>query len=510
MLLCELVATSEEVAATAARGAKIRLLAGCLRRLAADEVAIGVSYLSGQLRQRQIGVGSAAVRGAAAAAERPSLTLTAVDSTLERIGRLSGKSSQAERRLQLTALLEQATVAEQDFLRRLLVGDVRQGAQEGVMLEAIAQAAGIAPGDVRRALLLSGSLTAVAAAALRDGAAGLRAWRIDVGRPVQPMLAQSAAGLPDALTRIAPAAIEWKLDGMRVQLHRRGDAVQVFTRSLDDITLRVPELVEVALALPVRDVVLDGEALVLRPNGRPQPFQVTAGRFGNKLAVDQLRATLPLTPFLFDVLHLDGDDLIDRPAVERHAVLASVIPDQWRVPRLVTADPTVAEAFLAQALERGHEGVLVKSLDAPYEAGRRGAGWIKVKPRHTLDLVVLAAEWGNGRRQGWLSNLHLGARDPGSGEFVMLGKTFKGLTDALLGWQTQRLLELEVRRDQWTVYVRPELVVEIAFDGIQRSPRYPGGVTLRFARVLRYRSDKRAADADTIEMVRTIGGLEPA
>jgi ATP-dependent DNA ligase I len=363
---------------------------------------------------------------------------------------------------------------------------------------------------VRRALMLRGDLGPVAEAALREGVAGLSGFRLQVGRAVQPMLAQTADSVTAALERISPAAIEWKLDGVRAQIHRQGDDVRVFTRSLDDITARVPELVETALALPATAAVLDAEAIVLRPDSRPHPFQVTGGRLGSRLDVARLRESLPLTLFVFDVLHLDGEDLLERSGAERGEALAAAVPEALRIPRLVTADPTAAGEFMDDTLERGHEGVLVKSLTSPYEAGRRGAGWIKVKPRHTLDLVVLGVEWGHGRRRGYLSNLHLGALDPASGGFVMLGKTFKGLTDEMLAWQTQRVLELEERRDDWTVYPRPELVVEVAFDGVQRSPRYPGGVALRFARVLRHRPDKRAADADTIEAVRAIHGADEA
>jgi DNA ligase-1 len=322
------------------------------------------------------------------------------------------------------------------------------------------------------------------------------------------MLASTAPSVEAALERVGEAAVEWKLDGARVQVHRAGSEVAVFTRTLDDITARVPEVVAAAGSLPVRSCVLDGEVIALRPDGRPHPFQVTASRVGSRLEVERLAASLPLTAFLFDLLHLDGQDLIDRTGAERHAALAAVVPEPLRIPRTVTADPAAAAAFLADTLARGHEGVMVKSLAATWEAGRRGAGWLKVKPVHTLDLVVLAAEWGHGRRKGWLSNLHLGARDP-EGGFVMLGKTFKGLTDKLLTWQTERLLELEVSRDAWTVHVRPELVVEVAFDGLQTSPRYPGGLALRFARVLRYRPDKRAADADTIDTVRAIHAGAP-
>jgi DNA ligase-1 len=296
------------------------------------------------------------------------------------------------------------------------------------------------------------------------------------------------------------AAVEWKLDGIRIQAHLDQGSVRLFTRTLDEITGRLPEVVAALAKLPVRAAVFDGELIALRADGRPLPFQDTAAR----TASQGTAATVPLSVFLFDALHLDGADLIDLPAWRRHAELTWAVPPELLMPRLVTGSAAEAEAFFADAIAHGHEGVVVKALDAPYAAGRRGAGWIKVKPRHTLDLVVLAVEWGHGRRRGWLSNLHLGARDPDTGGFVMLGKTFKGLTDELLSWQTTRLLALEDHRDAYTVYVRPELVVEIAFDGVQRSPRYPGGLALRFARVLRYRDDKSAAEADTIDTVRAL------
>jgi ATP-dependent DNA ligase I len=508
VLLHDVAATSETVANHSARGAKVERLAECLRRLEPDEVPIAVAYLSGELRQRQIGVGYASLRQLPEPAAAPSLTLMEVDATLERVGAQLGPGSQAERRRLLAVLAGRATAAEQQFLWRLLIGELRQGALEGVMVEAVARAAPVPAAEVRRALMLRGELGAVAEAALRDGVEGLRAFRLSVGRPLQPMLAQSAPSVEAAMGRVSPAAVEWKLDGVRAQVHRLGRDVRVFTRSLDDITARVPELVETALALPAHAIVLDGEAIALREDGRPHPFQVTASRLGSRLEVERLRAALPLTTFLFDVLHVDGEDLVDLSGSDRHAALAATVPEPLRIPRIVTDDAAVAADFLARTLERGHEGVLVKSLSSPYEAGRRGAGWIKVKPRHTLDLVVLAAEWGHGRRRGYLSNLHLGALDPAGG-FVMLGKTFKGLTDEMLAWQTRRLLDLEARRDDWTVHVRPELVVEIAFDGVQRSPRYAGGVALRFARVLRYRTDKRADEADTIDTVRAIHAAEP-
>jgi DNA ligase-1 len=501
-VLRDVVETSAAVAATSLRGAKIGLLAAALRRLQPAEAPIGVAFLSGQLRQRQIGVGYASIRDLPAPAAESTLTLTEVDAALETIGQQAGRDSQTERRRRMAELMQRATSAEQDFLVRLIVGELRQGALEGVMVEALARALELPVGDVRRAVMLRGDLGAVAESGLRDGAAGLNAFRLEVGRPILPMLAQSADSVAEALGRTSPAAIEWKLDGARIQVHVLGSDVRVFTRSLDDITARVPELVEMARSLPVRSLVLDGEIIALRDDGRPHPFQISASRFGSRLDVDRLRTELPLTPFVFDVLHLDGEDLLDRPAAERHTALVSAVPEPLLVPRIVTEDAAVGDEFLRETLAYGHEGVLVKALDSPYEAGRRGAGWIKVKPRHTLDLLILAAEWGHGRRSGWLSNLHLGARDPESGEFVMLGKTFKGLTDAMLAWQTERFLELERARDNWTVYLRPELVAEIAFDGVQRSSRYPGGVALRFARVLRYRPDKRPEDVDTIETVR--------
>ena len=389
-------------------------------------------------------------------------------------------------------------------------GELRQGALAGIVTDAVAAAAGVEAAAVRRAAMLAGDLPAVAEAALTQGAAGLGAFHLQVGRPVQPMLAKTAPSLEAALQQVAPAAVEWKLDGVRIQVHRDGDDVAVFTRTLDPVGERMPEIVEAVRALPLRSVILDGEAIALRPDGRPRPFQETASRAASRGDVAALRQAVPLTPFLFDALHLDGRDLLDLPAHERLAAIEPVLPAGAWVPRLVTGDLAAAQAFLDDALARGHEGVVVKSQDAPYEAGRRGAGWLKVKPVHTLDLVVLAAEWGHGRRQGWLSNLHLGARDPESNGWVMLGKTFKGLTDELLEWQTARLLELESHRDASTVYVHPQLVVEIAFDGIQTSPRYPGGVALRFARVVRYRDDKRADEADTIETVRMLHAARSA
>jgi ATP-dependent DNA ligase I len=504
VLLAELAGVSRTVSLTSARLAKVAALAEALRSASPDEVPVVVAYLSGELPQRQIGVGWAALRSVPAPAGASSLTVLGVDEAFSRIGAVGGKGSASERKRLVDELFGAATAEEQYFLVRLLSGELRQGALDGVMTDAVARAAGVAVGEVRRAVMLSGSLAATARAALGGGSEALGRFGLQVGRPLKPMLASSEASLDEALVRVdGVAAVEWKLDGIRVQAHIADGDVRLFTRSLDDITDRLPEVVAALAALPVRDAVFDGELIALRADGRPYAFQDTASRAASE--VDAHGAgTVPLSVFLFDVLHLDGTDLIDLPDAERHAALAAVVPAAMLMPRLVTASAQEATEFFQDAVAKGHEGVVVKSLATPYAAGRRGAGWIKVKPRHTLDLVVLAVEWGHGRRKGWLSNLHLGARDPETGGWVMLGKTFKGLTDELLTWQTARFLELEDHRDDWTVYVRPEQVVEIAFDGVQRSPRYPGGVALRFARVLRYREDKPAAEADTIDAVRTL------
>jgi ATP-dependent DNA ligase I len=503
VLLSEIAEVSRAVAGTSARLAKIERLAAALREAGPLEVPIAVAYLSGELPQRQIGVGWASLRDGFTPAAAPTLTLSEVDSGFSAIGAVSGKGSAAARKALVGELFGRATGDEQRFLVGLLSGELRQGALEGVMTEAVARAADVPVAEVRRAMMLRGSLGVVAAAALSGGSAALAAFGLEVGRPVRPMLAASAPSIEDALAKAgAPAAVEWKLDGIRIQAHVSAGDVRLFTRTLDDITGRLPEVVAVLAKLPVRAAVLDGEVIALREDGRPLPFQDTAARTAS---LEGSGPAVPLSVFLFDALHLEGADLIDAEDQQRHAALARAVPASLLMPRLVTASAEEATAFFEDALAHGHEGVVVKSLTAPYAAGRRGAGWIKVKPRHTLDLVVLAVEWGHGRRRGWLSNLHLGARDPATGGFVMLGKTFKGLTDELLTWQTERLLALEERRDWNTVYVRPELVAEIAFDGVQRSPRYPGGLALRFARVLRYREDKTAAEAETIDTVRALG-----
>jgi DNA ligase-1 len=484
----DLVAVSAAVGGTASRSAKANALAAYLRALPHDEIVIAVPCLLGEPPQGRIGLGPAVlahVRGAPAATA--SLTLRAVADAFDAIAATRGAGAAAARAERLRALFARATAEEQDFLVRLAVGELRQGALGGVMLDAIAKAADVAADAVRRAAMFAGDLSAVAQAALLEGEPGLARFGIELMRPVSPMLASPANGIDAALATLGTAAFEWKLDGARVQVHKAGEEVRVFTRNLSDVTAAVPEVVEAVCALPARDLVLDGEAIALGEGGAPQPFQVTMRRFGRKLDVDALRTTLPLAPFFFDVLRCDGEPLVDRPAREREVALAHAVPGTLRVPRLVTADRDAAERFLAAALAHGN----------------RGAAWLKVKRTHTLDLVVLAAEWGHGRRKGRLSNLHLGARDP-SGGYVMLGKTFKGLTDVLLEWQTRELLAREVSRDAWTVYVRPELVVEIAFNDVQASPHYPGGVALRFARVKAYRPDKRAEEADTIRTVHAI------
>ncbi|MCU1352182.1 MAG: putative ligase-like protein, partial [Acidimicrobiales bacterium] len=488
MLFAEVVATSADVTATPARAAKTALLAGLLQRLAADEVEAAVGFLTGEPRQGRIGVGWATLSGVAAErAALPSLTVAEVDAAISELAITTGAGSGAGRSRLLDALFGRATVDEADFLVRLFGGELRQGANEGVMVEAVAKAAGVPVAAVRRAHMLGGRLDTCARAALFGGAAALEEVRLVVGRPVRPMLASTAADTATALAELGPSSVEWKLDGIRIQAHRDGDDVTIFTRNLNDITARVPELVAVVRALPVTSAVLDGEAVAFDDAGRPRMFQdtvswrtraeadatappaddVDADDADDADAADQ--APAGLRPYFFDCLHVDGRDLIDHPLDERLAALAAAA-GPWQMPGTVTDDPDRAAAVLAESLAAGHEGVVAKGLGSIYEAGRRGKAWRKVKPVHTLDLVVLAAEWGHGRRQGWLSNLHLGARDSDGG-FVMVGKTFKGLTDELLRWQTDRLSAIEDRATPGTVWVRPELVVEVAVDGVQASTR---------------------------------------
>ena len=512
MLLLDVASTSLNVGGTSSRLDKVAHIAELLRRAAPDpeQVAIIVSWLSGELRQRQIGVGWASLRTRPRPAPRPSLTVAGVNATFTEIGAVSGKGSQARRAELIARLLTAATETEQTFLLRLLGGELRQGALAGVMSGAVATAAGIPVAAVQRAAMLGGDLPAVAAAAMCGGAAALEAFTLRVGVPVGPMLAQATTSVADALQQHGGTTIfEAKLDGARVQIHRAADTVTVYTRSLDDVTARLPEVVDATLALPVRTLIADGEAISLRPDNRPHPFQITASRFGRSVdAAPKKRgaqAAQPLSVFFFDILHCDGLDLLDAPTTDRLAALDAVVPAQHRVDRLITSDPVQAAAFLDATLAAGHEGVMAKAPTAPYQAGRRGAGWLKVKPVHTLDLVVLAVEWGSGRRHGKLSNIHLGARDPATGEFIMVGKTFKGMTDAMLVWQTARFTELAAGgTDGHVVALRPVQVVEVALDGVQKSSRYPGGVALRFARVVRYREDKSPAEADTIDAVRLL------
>jgi DNA ligase-1 len=501
MLLARLAQVSQEVAAASARSRKIALLAELFRDAEADDVPIVIPYLAGRLPQGRLGVGWKVLGRPVAPAAEASLTVREVDARLGELGKVSGPGSQAERTRLVGALMGAATEDEQRFLRGLLTGEVRQGALDAVAVEGLAEATGAPPAHVRRAVMLAGSLQTVAQALLADGPAALERFRLTVGRPVLPMLAHSASSVAEAVDRLGACAVEEKLDGIRVQVHRDGDTVRVHTRTLDDITGRLPEVTSAALALRGERFILDGEVISFGEDGRPRSFQETAGRVGSRVDVATAAEAVPVSPVFFDALSVDDRDLLDLPLSERHAELARLVPEPMRVRRTLVSGPDdlpEAEEFLARTLGRGHEGVVVKALDAPYSAGRRGASWLKVKPVHTLDLVVLAAEWGHGRRTGKLSNLHLGARTA-EGGFVMLGKTFKGMTDAMLAWQTERLKELAVEDRGWGLTVRPELVVEIAYDGLQRSSRYPAGVTLRFARVVRYREDKRPQEADTVQ-----------
>ncbi|MFJ3914041.1 ATP-dependent DNA ligase [Streptomyces vinaceus] len=507
MLLAEVARVSREVAETSARSRKTALLAELFSAAPPEEAGLVISYLSGRLPQGRPGIGWRALAREVEPAAAPTLTVTAVDAAVTEYAAVAGAGAQAGRRRILDALLGAATAPEQRFLRSLLSGEVRQGALDAVALEGVAAAAGVPAAELRRAAMLDGSLARVAAAVLADGAAALREATLRVGQPVQPMLANTAKSVAGALAALGPCAVEEKLDGIRVQVHRDRDEVRVYTRSLDDITGRLPEVAELARALPGERFILDGEVIGQGPDGRPVPFQEVASRVGSRIDVEAARRTLPVAPYFFDVLASGDEVLLDLPVRERYAALAALVPQECRVRRLVVEDPgeqaAAAEEFWAETLRRGHEGVVVKGLDSVYAAGRRGRHWLKVKPVHTLDLVVLAVERGHGRRTGLLSNLHLGAR-AADGTYAMLGKTFKGLTDEMLRWQTERLSGLAVEDDGFTVRVRPELVVEIAYDGLQRSSRYPAGVALRFARVLRHRPDKRADEADTVETV--LGG----
>ena len=506
MRFAEVVEASAAVARSSARLQKIARLADLFRALAPDEIDTVIALLSGAPRQGRIGLGYATISEVAhvAPADTPQLTVSEVDTTLGALAATTGVGSARDRVQQLSALFAKATHEEQDFLRRILYGELRQGALEGVVLEAVAKAAGIGAAKLRRAVLMAGNLPAAARVALTAGERGLDAISVRVLQPVRPMLADSADGVDEALES-PDMTLEYKLDGARVQLHKSADEVRVFSRTLNDVTASVPEIVSLVRTLPQDQLILDGEVIALKTDGTPHQFQTTMRRFGRTRGVAALQDELPLSLFAFDCLFADGTPLLDEPLSRRIDALHAAAP-AVAVPRVIRPTREEAHAFARSALDHGHEGVMAKSLVAPYAAGRRGSAWLKVKQARTLDLVVLAAEWGHGRRQGWLSNLHLGARDAATGTFVMLGKTFKGMTDEMLAWQTQHLLALEVAREGITVFVRPELVVEVAFNEIQDSRQYPGGLTLRFARVKRYRQDKKPADANTIDDVRRLAG----
>ncbi len=506
MKLVEIVETSRRLSETRSRLEKMALIGEVLGRAPLDEIPLVVSCLSGRLPRGRLGIGHATLQEMRRieGARSPSLDLGEVDAIFGELEGLAGVGSSSARLQVLRHLYRRATEEEQDFLTRLLLEDLRQGSLEGVMLEAIARAAALPPETVRRAFMLSGDLGLVARTARGEGASGLDSFRLEVFRPIQPMLAQTAETVAEAVSILGTAGLEHKLDGARIQVHKLNDEVRIYSRQSNDVTQACPEIVERVRAVEARSLVLDGEAIALDPNGRPHPFQTTMRRFGRKLDVAALRSALPLTSFYFDCLFLDDLDLTSRPARERFEILLRTLGEGEIVPRLVTSDPDEAQVFVRRALDAGHEGVMAKSLDARYDAGSRGKAWLKIKTAETLDLVVLAAEWGSGRRRGWLSNLHLGARDTSTGDFVMLGKTFKGMTDEILAWQTEKLQEIATEKGEWVVRVRPELVVEIAFNDIQKSPHYPGGLALRFARLKAYREDKRPDEADTIERVREI------
>lgn len=488
MLLQTLVSTSTQVAATSGRLAKIKLLADLLKQATPEEMELAIAYLSGTTRQAKAGVGWATLQAAKGPGARSSeLEIRDVDHVLDRISKTSGKGSAGEKQRMLGELFSRATTEEQGFLFRLITGELRQGALEGVMVEALAQSRDLPADEVRRAMMVAGDLRAVAKG-------DLASFRIQLFRPIKPMLAKTATDVEEALGALGPASFEYKLDGIRIQVHKNAHEVRIFSRTLNDITSELPTVVDISKKVDMNETILDGEAIVLGAENRPVRFQETMKGLGGGI------------PFFFDILYLDGMSLLDQPYSTRARILAEHIPASRRPPRLVTADAMHAQEFFEAAIAAGQEGLMAKGLESKYEAGRRGGAWFKIKRANTLDLVVLAAEWGHGRRQGKLSNLHLGARDPTNGGFVMLGKTFKGMTDELLEWQTKRLQELKVREEGITVYVRPELVVEIAINGLQDSRRYPGGLALRFARVIRYRDDKRPEDADTIETVRKLHG----
>jgi DNA ligase-1 len=501
-LLADVAAASRDLADTTSRSGKVAILAELLGRLDASEVAVAVGFLAGVPRQGRVGIGYSTIYGIERApAREASLTIDDLDRVISEVEGMAGSGSAAQRKQMLGELLGRATDQEADFVKRLFTGDLRQGALAGLMVDAIAKAAGVSAELTRRALMLSGDLTRTAETAMTKGEDGLRAVGFEIFRPVFPMLASTAASVAEAVGSFDGSSVEWKLDGIRIQIHRRDEEIRIYTRNLNDITQTLPGIVAAVRLVPVTQAVFDGEALWMTERG-PAAFQDTVSQ------IDSDSPPEGIVTFLFDVLHVDGDDLLDTPLEERSARLEAIAP-QLKIPSVITSDPETAQRVLDEALRAGHEGVVVKDAASLYSAGRRGKAWRKVKPVRTYDLVVLGAEWGHGRRQGWLSNLHLGARDPSTGEFVMVGKCFKGLTDELLEWQTKELLARETGRHGIAVLVRPELLVEIALDGVQSSTRYPGGVALRFARVKRYRADKSAAEADTIDDLRALLAPRP-
>jgi len=507
MLLATAVETSFRIASTTKRLEKADLLTGLLKQLNPEEVEIVVSFLSGVTRQGRIGIGYATLREAKGpAAESGNLDILEVDRILQEVAGLRGPGSEQRKRELLNRMLTRATENEQKFLVSLLGGELRQGALEGVMLDALAKASGLPAERVRRAAMMAGGAAGIARAVLENGEAGLSQFEIRLFSPVQPMLAQTAEDVADALDELGEAALEYKFDGARVQAHKSGDEVVLFSRRSNDVSAAIPEIVQAVRSLPAKELILDGEVLSLDPQGRPRPFQTSMRRFGRKLDVERMMSELPMSPFWFDLLYLNGAPLIDESQARRFSELERLAPTEMLAPRTMATSVNRAEDFLHEALQQGHEGIMAKAPNANYAAGARGQSWLKIKRARTLDLIVLAAEWGNGRRRGWLSNLHLGARDTERGGFAMLGKTFKGLTDEMLARQTQELLKLEIARDSYIVHVEPKLVVEIAFNEIQVSPRYKSGLALRFARVKRYRPDKSADDADTFGTVRKLAG----
>jgi DNA ligase-1 len=506
LFLRDLVDISEKVGATPKKKEKASLLAQFIRRAREKEISLAAFYLSGELPQGRLGIGWATLQEAfkGSSFQPNPLSLIDLDLYLESIAREKGSGSSGRKVQSLREILSHSEEREKEFLAKLIMGEIRQGALEGLVLEALAQATSLPIDLLQRSLMFSGSIGEVARTAVEEGASGLFRFQPKLFHPISPMLASPVEGEVEAIERLGEAGWEYKIDGARIQVHKDGEEIRIFTRHLKEITGSVPEIITLAKKFPMDKAIFEGEAIALREDGRPLPFQTTMRRFGRIQDVEKIQKEIPLKPFFFDLLHLDGESLIENSYKERFGQLSERIPPEYLIPRMVTAEGQKVQEFLLQSLKEGHEGLMAKGLDSPYVAGQRGFLWLKIKPTQTLDLVVLAAEWGHGRRKGCLSNLHLGAKDAESGEFVMLGKTFKGLTDEMLQWQTKKLLELEIARDEWTVYVRPELVVEIAVNDIQESPRYPGGLALRFARVKSFREDKSPSEADTFQKVRAI------